>query len=315
VAATTPATEAFRHEALLYDGTDDLVRRAVPFVRAGIERDEPVMVAVRAATLERLRDALGADAAAVRLVDMEKIGRNPARIIPAWREFARVNARPGRALRGIGEPIWSGRSEAELVECQLHESLLNVAFADVADFHLLCPYDTSALAPEVVHEALCSHPHVAADEGEGPSRHFRGLDVELDGPLPRPPARARTLAFDAASLREVREVVARCAAHAGLSDERRDDAVVAVHEAVTNSVRHGGGMGVLRLWSDDDGLLADVRDRGHIRDPLVGRHGPHAAQLGGWGLWIANQVCDLVQIRTRPSGTVVRLLLRRGAPA
>ncbi|MGI8873571.1 MAG: hypothetical protein ACR2KP_04455 [Egibacteraceae bacterium] len=33
-------------------------------------------------------------------------------------------------LRGAGEPIWPERRPAELVECQRHESLLNVAFAD-----------------------------------------------------------------------------------------------------------------------------------------------------------------------------------------
>jgi prepilin-type processing-associated H-X9-DG protein len=41
-------------------------------------------------------------------------------------------------LRGAGEPIWPERRPAELVECQRHESLLNVAFADgpsVADPH------------------------------------------------------------------------------------------------------------------------------------------------------------------------------------
>ena len=31
---------------------------------------------------------------------------------------------------------------------------------------------------------------------------------------------------------------------------------------------------------------------------------------GGWGLWLANQLCDLVQLRTLPDGNVVRLHLR-----
>ena len=29
------------------------------------------------------------------------------------------------------------------------------------------------------------------------------------------------------------------------------------------------------------------------------------------GLWLANQLCDLVQIRTLPAGTVVRLHMNR----
>jgi hypothetical protein len=32
---------------------------------------------------------------------------------------------------------------------------------------------------------------------------------------------------------------------------------------------------------------------------------------GNRGLWIANQVCELVQIRTFPTGSVVRLHIRR----
>ncbi len=49
-------------------------------------------------------------------------------------------------MRGIGEPVWAGRSQAELDECYLHESLLNVAFADRPSFQLLCPYDTERAA-------------------------------------------------------------------------------------------------------------------------------------------------------------------------
>lgn len=309
--AAIERTQTFRHEALLYEGPEDFVRRTVPFIREGLERDEPVMVAARSQRLGPLREALGPDAGGVRFADMLEIGRNPACIIPAWRAF--VDAEAGRRLRGIGEPIWSERSESELVECQGHERLLNLAFADVADFHLVCPYDTETLSPEVVHAARCSHPMVDEQGSATASRHFEGPDVgrALDTPMPLPPSRARTVWFDAGSMSEVREVVARCAEHAGLSSDRVQDAVVSVHELVTNSVRHGGGMGVLRLWDDDEGLVAEVRDRGRIEDPLVGRRAPSVEQLGGWGLWIANQLCDLVQIRTGPAGTVVRLLKRR----
>ena len=116
---------------------------------------------------------------------MADVGHNPARIIPAWREFADANPGP---VRGIGEPIWAGRSETELVECQLHEALLNIAFADRSDFRLLCPYDTDIARPaSVIHEACCSHPLV---DGE-PSHAFRDaarLLAPFDSPLPPPPA-------------------------------------------------------------------------------------------------------------------------------
>ena len=297
----------------MYAGRGDLTRRTLPFVREGVRAGEPVMVAMTADKIDLLRDALGADADAVRFADMHEIGRNPACIIPAWQAF--VAEHPGRPMRGIGEPIWHERSPAELVECQLHESLLNTAFAGAAGFQLLCPYDTTTLDPSVLHEARCSHPAVSEDDVCRDSRHFRGVAGLLspsEAPLPRPPLDASTVAFSISTLREVRETVGDAATEAGLSGPRRRDVTAAVHELATNSIRHGGGLGVMRVWEDDEGLRAEVKDRGRIDDPLCGRRAPEPGQAGGWGLWIANRTCDLVQVRTSGDGTVIRVLMRRG---
>jgi anti-sigma regulatory factor (Ser/Thr protein kinase) len=108
----------------------------------------------------------------------------------------------------------------------------------------------------------------------------------------------------------LRELVARTADDAGLSPTRRDDLVLAVHELATNSVRHGGGAGTLRHWREGGELICEVRDAGHIDDPLVDRRRPPGDQPGGYGLWLANRLCDLVQLRTGPHGSVVRLHMR-----
>src|SRR5206468_1362464 len=92
-----------------------------------------------------LRDALDEDAGRVHFADMAQVGANPARIIPAWSAFVQGSAEPGRRMRGIGEPIWADRSPDELVECQHHEELINVAFDGAAPMDLLCPYDKRAL--------------------------------------------------------------------------------------------------------------------------------------------------------------------------
>jgi anti-sigma regulatory factor (Ser/Thr protein kinase) len=86
-----------------------------------------------------------------------------------------------------------------------------------------------------------------------------------------------------------------------------DDLVIAASELAANSVMHGGGSGTLRLWRENGSLLAEVEDRGQIEEPLVGRLRPGIAQEGGRGLWLANQLCDLVQIRSGAAGTTVRL--------
>jgi hypothetical protein len=41
----------------------------------------------------------------VKFVDMAKLGRNPARIIPAWQKFVDQHSGYGRPVRGIGEPF------------------------------------------------------------------------------------------------------------------------------------------------------------------------------------------------------------------
>ena len=216
-------------------------------------------------------------------------------------------------MRGIGEPIWADRTAEELVECQLHEALLNIAFADSDGFQLLCPYDTGTLSEETTHEARCSHPVVVSGGRAAESHEYRGVADPLApfaAPLPRPPGAADTLGFERSTLAEVRRLVARSGEHAGLAPRRRDDLVLAVNELATNSVRHGGGHGIVRVWRDHDALACEVRDRGRIDDPLVGRIRRTDDAPGGLGVWLAHQVADLVQVRSGADGTVVRVRMR-----
>ena len=86
--------------------------------------------------------------------------------------------------------------------------------------------------------------------------------------------------------------------------------MLAVDEVATNSYRYGGGGGTLRTWASGGGLVCEVRDGGRFSDPLVGRRRPSSDRIGGRGLWIANQLCDLVQVRSSGEGAVVRLYAR-----
>jgi anti-sigma regulatory factor (Ser/Thr protein kinase) len=95
-----------------------------------------------------------------------------------------------------------------------------------------------------------------------------------------------------------------------LDDERGERLVLAVNELASNSIRHGGGRGRLLVWREADTLLCEVRDDGHIADPLAGRRRPMIEEYGGRGMWLANQLCDLVQVRSSPRGSVVRTHMR-----
>jgi anti-sigma regulatory factor (Ser/Thr protein kinase) len=301
----------FRHEALLYAGIDEFLAGTVPFVADGVAAGEPVLVVVSADKIERIRAELNGDAAAVHFADMAAVGHNPARIIPAWRQFLDDNGGGRRPVRGIGEPSWSGRSEDELVECQRDEALLNYAFDGSGGWQLLCPYDTSALAADVIAGACGTHPHVVADGSQQTSDTYRDDAAEpFDRRLPSPPSLAKTFAFDATTLEPARRFVAGYAAGHGLLVGRRDDLAVAVMELMTNSVRHGGGQGVLQVWHDGDRMACQVTDNGWLADPLAGRVRPSTELERGRGLWLVNHLCDLVQIRSSPAGTVIRAWLQ-----
>ncbi len=304
----------FRHEALLYSGHDGFLAGTVPFIRAGLEADEPVLAIVSQTKIDLLREALNGAADNVHFADMHEVGSNPARIIPAWREFVDDYGIGGQTLRGIGEPIWSERSPAELIECQRHESLLNLAFADGCAMRLLCPYDTRALDGAVIAEAHRSHPVIVEGGAERDSDCYHGIDLvaaPFAHPLSAPPRDPATLVFTGETLDAVRHFVAAEAERIGMDAARRADLVLAVNEVATNSVLHGGGDGTLLVWREGETLICELRDSGCFDHPLAGRERPRPDRVGGHGLWLANQLCDLVQVRSFSTGTVVRLHLRR----
>lgn len=301
--------EAFRHEALFYEGLDDFVTRTTAFVREGTGTGEAVLVVVTADKIEVLREAVGPDDG-VAFADMADVGRNPARIIPAWRRFVDEHTSTGRRVRGVGEPIFAARSSDELTECQRHEVLLNVAFADAPAWWLVCPYDMHSLDDSVLAEAHRSHP-VLNRNGAAHDSHAYHHDVAVarvfEGPLPEPPAPATEVAIEADMISVVRRFVRAHAAAAGLDGARTDDLVLAVHELATNSLRHGGGRGVLRMWETPGSVVCEVEDTGRIAHPLIGRVRPALDDENGRGLWLVNHLCDLVQVRSTADETVVRV--------
>ena len=297
--------QGFQHQALIYDGSEDYLAGTLPFLWAGIETEQSLLVAVGPEQTALLERELGRDADRVRFLDMREVGRNPALIIPLWREF--VDAGGGRPLRGIGEPVWAARSEAALDECQRHEALLNVAFDHGSTWSLLCPCDAGSLDDEVLEKVAHSHPVVCRDGVEAESWSYVADADSFAGRLPPPAAPVESLDFGLAGLSEVRRRVSAAAGRAGMDRGGVADLVTAASELAANSVAHGGGSGTLRLWVEEERLLAEIEDRGLIEEPLVGRLRPDIAQEGGRGLWLANQLCDLVQIRSGERGTTVRL--------
>ena len=67
-----------------------------------------------------------------------------------------------------------------------------------------------------------------------------------------------------------------------------------------------------RVWRHGEVVVCEVHDAGRFDQPLAGRVRPTPDQTSGFGLWLANQVCDLVQIRSFEDGSVVRLHISAG---
>jgi anti-sigma regulatory factor (Ser/Thr protein kinase) len=292
------------HAAFCYRSQPEYEAAIVAFVQTGLAAGEPTMVAVPGANARVIGDRLDDVPGEVVFTDMAELGRNPARIIPEVRAF--LDKHPGQRVRFVGEPIWPGRSAAEICEATRHEALLNLAFAR-APMTILCPYDASGLPGSVLADARRTHQEPASTGATGQTWRDN-LPPGCDRPLYPPPAGAEALAYEK-DLTPVRRLVAGHARRAGLDAERTVDLVLAANEIAANTISHTTGSGVLHVWDTPEEIVCQAHDQGEITDPLAGRvrHGPDDR---GHGLWLVNKVCDLVELRTGPAGTTVRMHMR-----
>jgi hypothetical protein len=263
------------------------------------------MVAIRGSRLPALRSALGPAAAEVLFVDMTELGHNPARIIPGWRRFL-DECCVDRPVRGVGEPIWAGRRPAELAEAQLHEALLNVAVEPDTPLWLRCPYDMESLTEAELDEAARSHP-ILVEAGVlrgscsyGGRQHVEDL---FAADLQEPDRPAGGIALPATPA-EVAALVCCHARAAGLDPERSAGLSTAMRELTAAAIPGCR----LRIWTEPGALVCELSDPDPVDDPLAGRVAPADDEPDARGLWLANQLCDLVQVRSSQDGSTVRVL-------
>jgi len=305
---TASIKRTYRHEALIWRDRREFLATTVPFLCDALTAGEAVMVAVIEFRARWLRQALGSDADGVHFVDMADLGRNPARILPAWRQFLDDHSAEDALVRGIGEPVWCGRRPEQIVEGQFNEALLNVAVPPDTPFWLLCLYDAGRLPGCVIEEAYRSHPAVVADGQYRGSHLYGGRDYAekvWSTELPPIDGTPDELAFGRNDLHSVSSFVAASAYAAEVSPDRAADLAVVLHRFAAGSVQRGAPGGVVRFWTSDDDVVCEVHDCVIIGDPLVGRRAASRDQRHA--LWEANELCDLVQMRSTSSGTTVRV--------
>jgi anti-sigma regulatory factor (Ser/Thr protein kinase) len=310
VAGIATSGAQLQHLAFLYHGRREYLSALYRLIEASRTRGEEVFVAVPQRNAELLvRQGLDDDLAHVTVVDMAELGRNPARIIPAL--MAYVSSHGSQHVCYIGEPIWPGRTAAETQEAIRHEALLNLAFRD-SPVTAICPYDDAELPESVIADVVRTHPMVIKDRQETSSATYLGppdLPSRCNQPLPRPPMHAETLSYRE-DLRPVRRFIASTATRIGLTPPRITDLVLAVSELAANTLAHTPGGGQVQIWQTSKEIVCQVTDTGQITDPLARHRASLPGRLHGKGLWLVNQVCDLVQSRTGRAGTTTRLHMR-----
>jgi anti-sigma regulatory factor (Ser/Thr protein kinase) len=301
------------HAALPYRSPDELEAAACQFAADATQAGAALFVACESPSLSRIRTRLSSVGENVTWTDAAGPGANPGQLIYAISRFAAQH--PGRPAWCLQEAAWPSRPDDELWEVIRYEALLNLALG--TEVRVMCPYYTG-LPPEVISCAQVTHPLTAADGRLRPSPGYQHqpapsiVPPACDQPLPPPPGGARVISFwyDLAAARGMVSAEARAA---GLSPSRANDLLLAVGELTANTLAHTSGPGALTLWATPDAVICQVSDGGHITDPLAGQLRPGPAQEGGGrGLWVVHQVCDLVQIRSSPAGTTIRVHMRLG---
>jgi anti-sigma regulatory factor (Ser/Thr protein kinase) len=236
-----------------------------------------------------------------------------------------IYAEDGAVLPLAGRPGHGRTASLRRQPARIADGRMEGGYADV--FELICPscgdhpyVDYAEVPPRLqqirgpytMSQGLAAYaehlglPSAPQDQGK---RHSSNGAAR---PLSDPPADAEVLRYRA-DLASVRSFAAAWAARAGLRPHRVQDLVLAVGELVANTLAHTNEPGLLTLWATSSEVICQVHDTGKITDPLAGKLRPDPGDTAGRrGLWVVHQLCDLVEIRTGPAGTTIRVHLQLG---
>ncbi|TYK52950.1 sensor histidine kinase [Actinomadura decatromicini] len=302
---------SLEHRAFLYRDVDEFLAVTVPFLKAGLERDEAVVAVAREPNLSALRDVLGTAGTPILYRDSAEFYRHPVHTLRDYQAI--VKKSEPRTVRALAEPVWDGWDERQTLEWVRYESLINVVFEN-SGARALCPYDTEALPPRVVAEARRTHPLLLAGGDSAPSEEYidpetfgSGCDRRVRFDRPRG---ADYLPIDGDDLHRLRSFVGERARRNGLAGQPARNLVTAVNEVAANALQHGTPPIGLWLWRDGSSLIAEVGDNGFWRpgpSPLTGFIPPDSALQRGFGLWTVRLLVDLMELRAGWDGTFVRL--------
>lgn len=303
---TTAQRGTPQHEAVLHSGADDLARLLGPRVRGTVAAGDVVVAVVDRAAETALRAALGPAVDGVEFLDPAEVHAVPAFTVAV--RFARTSRRaerPGGRAMVIAQHL-PGLTVDDPGHWNRLDIALDVAIAGLP-VTVLCPCDDGSAG------IAATHPVLTTDAGSVASGTYRPpAEAVIDYPPPPPPdlgAPAAEMVFGVAGLAALRHVVADVGGRTGLGTDRVADLVLAVNELASNSVEHGPGTGRFRMWTDA-GVVAEISDDGGDMDaPFPGLVPPPPEGARGRGLWLASELCDVLQVWSDADRTVVRVTL------
>jgi hypothetical protein len=308
----SPAEGAFQHEACIYENDSQFLDTALPFLTDGLALGEPVLAVTSPANLELLGAALGGRSGDVDYAESAFFGRRPPRRVAAFYRYwkgAQGGARNGR-VRILAEPVWAGRSARDITAWTRMEAALNVTLA-ATSISMICPYDARTTDPGILTDALRTHPVQVAGSAQSPSPQYadpasfaRSCDTR---PLAQPPDGAETFDFGG-DLRGLRRFIVGSADAHGVAGDRADMLVLAVSEVGAYLKSRWTASATVRTWEQPGAVVCDFRQPGaSISDPFLGLRPAELVPGHGDGLWLANQICDWMDIRSDPEGCSIQL--------
>ena len=303
-----------KHRALLYEDPTGFADGVGAFALEGLRAGDHVLAALTGQKRRWIEDRLGDEADRIEFLDAGAFYERHGVMFRELLGSLARHATPGQGrLRVIAEQALALREPADARDYMRYEAASNVAF-DRYDVAVLCPYDAARLPAELLEAALETHPEVF--DGGGARRSERFVDprtfLRRHGQSPGGPADVAPHRIERPDdISTARAIMTARGRAAGLDRLSVEELALAVSEVATNALLHGRAPRRVRSYVADGRFICRLEDAGSgLQDPLAGYVPPDPSSLGGRGLWLARQLCDVVEIASDAAGTSVSLHVR-----
>lgn len=306
--------ERYVHEAVYYDTTAELVDATTPLLQEALARGDDVALACSESHNRALTGALGGDDRVVVLPRADAYTKAVS-AVAYFRDFVEERLGAGAPRVCVLGEVDFGAGGRALDEWRRYEALLNHALRPFPMWSL-CGYDTRALDDSVLAIGEMTHPYLRRGGVRSsnpvpvdPAALLRNADAD---DTPEPDVEPAVTIPEVVDLGELHGEVKAFATAVGMTRDRGEDLVMAVHEVAINGLRHGRPPVTVRLWATLGRIQCAVTDRGPgTQDPFAGyvRGGGDALPEGRFGLWLARELCDEVLMRRTSEGFTTRLVV------